>query len=127
MLSLIATKISFFNAKVWVNLFSGRIATNLQGVDIGKPAQIALLRSTTMFRKLLSQLLPAALGAAATSPHRFGWLAGRPSLGSWLGPATGIRFSPVIVSGGYADDDGCYRERDPFARRYPLADCERCY
>ena len=75
-----------------------------------------------MFRKLtLAIAASAALGAAALSPtaaSAHGW---GHHWGHGWGHGYGFRFSPVIVSGGYADDDGCYqtrRVRTPYGIRY---------
>ena len=75
-----------------------------------------------MFRKLaLAIAASAALGAAALAPPSA-------SAGGWhghywghgWGHGYGFGFSPVIVSGGYADD-GCYvqrRIRTPYGFRW---------
>lgn len=74
-----------------------------------------------MFRKLaLAVAATAALGAAALAPTAA-------SAGGWHGHhwghgyGFGFGFSPVIVSGGYADDTGCYvqrRVRTPYGIRW---------
>lgn len=77
-----------------------------------------------MFRKLaLAIAASAALGAAALSPtaalaHGWGHHWGH---GWGHGHGYGFGFSPVIVSGGYADDSGCYvqrRVRTPYGIRW---------
>lgn len=77
-----------------------------------------------MFRKFaLAIAASAALGAAALSPtaasaHGWGHHWGH---GWGHGYGYGFGFSPVIVSGGYADDDGCYvrrRVRTPYGIRW---------
>ena len=77
-----------------------------------------------MFRKLaLAIAASAALGAAALAPtaasaHGWGHHWGH---GWGYGHGFGFGFSPVIVSGGYADDDGCYvqrRVRTPYGIRW---------
>ncbi len=77
-----------------------------------------------MFRKLaLALAASAALGAAALAPTAAsaggGW--GHHWGHGWgYGHGFGFGFSPVIVSGGYADDD-CYqtrRVRTPYGIRY---------
>lgn len=64
-----------------------------------------------MFRKLtLAIAASAALGAAALSPtaaSAHGW---GHHWGHGWGHGYGFGFSPVIVTGGYADD-GCYVQR----------------
>ncbi|CAN5301226.1 hypothetical protein BH10PSE11_BH10PSE11_05530 [soil metagenome] len=76
-----------------------------------------------MFRKLALVLAAsAALGAAALSPtaaSAHGW--GHHGWGHGHGHGFGFGFSPVIVTGGYADDDGCLvqrRVRTPYGVRY---------
>ena len=73
-----------------------------------------------MFRKLaLALAASAALGAAALSPtaasaHGWGHRWGH-------GWGHGYGFGPVIVTGGYADDAGCYvqrRVRTPYGIRW---------
>ena len=67
-----------------------------------------------MFRKLALVLAAsAALGAAALSPtaasaHGWGHHWGH---GWGHGHGFGFGFSPVIVTGGYAEDDGCLVQR----------------
>lgn len=77
-----------------------------------------------MLRKLaLAIAASAALGAAALSPtaasaHGWGHHWGH---GWGHGYGYGFGFSPVIVSGGYADDSGCYvqrRVRTPYGIRW---------
>ncbi len=65
-----------------------------------------------MFRKLaLAIAASAALGAAALSPTAAsaGWHGGHHWGHGW-GHGYGFGFSPVIVTGGYADD-GCLVQR----------------
>lgn len=66
-----------------------------------------------MFRKLaLAVAATAALGAAALAPTAAsagGWH-GHHHWGHGWGHGYGFGFSPVIASGGYADDD-CYQTR----------------
>lgn len=72
-----------------------------------------------MFRKLsLAIAASAALGAAALAPtaaSAHGW-----GHHGW-GHGFGFGFSPVVVSGGYDGDDGCYvqrRVRTPYGIRW---------
>ncbi len=78
-----------------------------------------------MFRKLALVLAAsAALGAAALAPtaasaHGWGHHGGHWGHGGW-GHGFGFGFSPVVVSGGYADD-GCLvqrRVRTPYGIRW---------
>lgn len=66
-----------------------------------------------MFRKFALVLAAsAALGAAAlasTAASAGGWHGHH--WGHGWGHGYGFGFSPVIVSGGYADDSGCYVQR----------------
>ncbi|MBR2117302.1 MAG: hypothetical protein V4458_01150 [Pseudomonadota bacterium] len=70
-----------------------------------------------MFRKLtLAVAATAALGAAALAPTAASAGGGHGHHGGhgWGhggGHGIGFGFSPVIVSGGYADDTGCYVQR----------------
>jgi hypothetical protein len=73
-----------------------------------------------MLRKFaLAFAATAALGAAALSPtaaSAHGW--GHHWGHGW---GHGFGFSPVIVTGGYADDGGCYvqrRVRTPYGIRW---------
>lgn len=75
-----------------------------------------------MLRKLaLALAASAALGAAALSPtaaSAHGW---GHHWGHGWGHGYGFGFSPVIVTGGYADDAGCYvqrRVRTPYGIRW---------
>ncbi len=76
-----------------------------------------------MFRKLaLGFAASAALGAAALAPTAAsaGWHGGHHWGHGW-GHGYGFGFSPVIVTGGYADDNGCYvqrRVRTPYGIRW---------
>jgi hypothetical protein len=77
-----------------------------------------------MFRKLAFAIAAsAALGAAALSPtaaSAHGWHGGHWGHGWGHGHGFGVGFSPVIVTGGYADD-GCLvqrRVRTPYGIRY---------
>lgn len=75
-----------------------------------------------MLRKLaLALAASAALGAAALSPtaaSAHGW---GHHWGHGWGHGHGFGFGPVIVAGGYADDEGCYvqrRVRTPYGIRW---------
>jgi hypothetical protein len=77
-----------------------------------------------MFRKLaLAIAASAALGAAALAPtaaSAAGWHGHHGGHGWGHGYGYGFGFSPVIVTGGYADD-GCYvkrRVRTPYGIRW---------
>ena len=77
-----------------------------------------------MFRKLALVLAAsAALGAAALAPtavSAHGWHSGHWGHGGW-GHGFGFGFSPVVVTGGYADNDGCLvqrRVRTPYGIRW---------